>query len=194
MELTKAFIDDNLNPKWRLLITELKSTVQEASAARNPIEEKYFVLERIDIENVRKCLDALHKRGEFPKTTDAFYIEYLQRPDKSGFNALPLGLTPDPLERPYPINLNVSPECIKRCEESSILNRRRARALGRLDISVGLGPAPFNPAVQKSSLSNPQLDPRVRELMVDYGDQFGIEGHLPPMLSAEDIKRDPDED
>ncbi|KAI0387736.1 hypothetical protein F5Y04DRAFT_10564 [Hypomontagnella monticulosa] len=172
IELTAAFTGERVDWRYRWFMDQVDKTMSKFSTIGPPPELfpwlRYFVLEQRDIRTIRECLDATQKKKIFKKTTDAYYIDYLQQSEA--------------------IDLRAPQHIVKRCEKFSILNRRRARALGRPDIPIGLALQPFDPSPNIAPLRSP----------FEYGVTYDLEGHsverLNPLLSPADIKAEPDED
>ncbi|CAJ2513939.1 Uu.00g020580.m01.CDS01 [Anthostomella pinea] len=58
------------------LIEELTKTVDECPVEPSVAEENSFVLQRIDVQTLRRSLDNLNCNGAFEHTSDAYYLGY----------------------------------------------------------------------------------------------------------------------
>ncbi|KAI1470578.1 uncharacterized protein F4812DRAFT_270832 [Daldinia caldariorum] len=143
---------------------ELKNIIKGTEVTGTEEEEKFFVLEKVDIFNMRKAADYLCDKGLYKMRTDMYYVCYIRTWSNQW-----------PTLQPY------STEMLAECEKVVILNRRRARAMGRPDI-----PGNCHDVYTRIPYWNSEkcVDSRYREAMQEYGDLWTVG-------SAEQVQEQP---
>ncbi|KAF3061622.1 hypothetical protein GL218_04197 [Daldinia childiae] len=138
---------------------ELSNIIRGTEVIGTLNEERFFILQKIDILNIRRALDALHGKGLYPLRVDMRYVTYI----RSYAGQWP---TFEPFTKDM---LNI-------CEKVSILNRRRARAMGLPDIPVARHEIYTRIPYWLSSKCE---DKRVKEVMFQYGDLWTVYSTAP---------------
>ncbi|KAI1650598.1 uncharacterized protein F4817DRAFT_326733 [Daldinia loculata] len=133
---------------------ELDNIVKGTEVIGTLNEERFFILQKIDIFNVRKALDALYDKGLYPLRVDMRYVSYIRS-----------------YAGQWPKFEPFTQEMLKICEKVSILNRRRARAMGLPDIPVARHEIFTRIPYWKSSKCD---DKRFKEVMFQYGDVWTV--------------------
>lgn len=138
---------------------ELENIIKGTEIIGTVNEEKFFILQKVDILNVRKALDALYDKRLYPLRVDMRYVNYL----RSYAGQWP-GFEP------------FTQEMLKACEKTSILSRRRSRAMGLPDIPGGRHEVYTRIPYWQSSKCD---DKRYKEVMFQYGDLWTVNSAVP---------------
>ncbi|OTB08281.1 hypothetical protein M426DRAFT_317396 [Hypoxylon sp. CI-4A] len=154
---------DALETKASPIFWELRNIVRGTDVSGSPVEEKYFILERIDLQNIRTCLDNMYEQGAFAASVDAHYLAYIQSRSVRWDSLLP-----------------VTKEELRYCEEFSIFKRRREYLAGRPDTTICDGYYWWIPY-----WLSPKCDPRLQHTMTKYSDSWMIG---PVELSPESVE------
>ncbi|KAI1657908.1 hypothetical protein F4813DRAFT_358367 [Daldinia decipiens] len=138
---------------------ELENIVKGTEVVGTLNEERFFILQQVDVFNIRKALDALHDKGIYPLRVDMKYVTYIRSYAGQW-----------PTFEPY------TQEMLKICEKVAILNRRRARAMGLPDIPVARHEVFTRIPFWNSSKCD---DKRFKEVMFQYGDLWTLYSTAP---------------
>ncbi|KAI0109912.1 hypothetical protein F4814DRAFT_461109 [Daldinia grandis] len=133
---------------------ELHNIVKGTEVIGTLNEERFFILQKIDVFNIRKALDALSNKGLYPLKVDMRYVTYIRS-----------------YAGQWPTFEPFTQEMLKICEKVSILNRRRARAMGLPDIPVARHEIFTRVPYWQSSKCT---DKRFKEVMFQYGDLWTL--------------------
>ncbi|KAI8964362.1 hypothetical protein F5Y11DRAFT_316071 [Daldinia sp. FL1419] len=154
-EETKSELETVIAP----LVGELDSRAKRSEKEGTEQEKTFFVLEKIDIFNIRKALDSLFFKNIYPCRLDVCYFEF----------ARTCGTV-------WPTFKPDSQRKLLQSEKVAVLNRRRARARGLPDIPQGRdGVYTLFPCWRSDKRHGEQVE----KAMFQYGDWWTLDPAVP---------------
>ncbi|KAI1482003.1 hypothetical protein F4774DRAFT_417354 [Daldinia eschscholtzii] len=144
----------DMNMSVAPFLWELEKLTQGKEVIGTAEEEKFFVLQKVDIFNVRKALDILCDKGLYRCSVDMRYVLYIRTYSDQW-----------PLLQPY------TQEMLQELEKIAVLSRRRARAMGLPDIPSGRSQVYSRIPYWKTHKNG---DKRYGEAMFQYGDLWTV--------------------